>query len=159
MRSRSHTSTLSRRAADFPGLGLIGDEEYYRGSMFCCLTSWRFTRFLDKTTEGFFWPSSLDDSFLFGLKNTSAASVSVLVWRCDRAHGMGHLHICEDLINTEQYVHILEQHISCNLHQDHAKPHSARITSAWLRTQRVLDWPAVRICVRCTLEERENSVC
>ena len=80
---------------------------------------------------------------------------SVMVWGCVSAHGMGNLHICEGTINAERYIQVLEQHMlpskrrlfqgrPCLFQQDNAKPHSARVTTAWLRSKRVqvLDWPA-----------------
>uniref|UniRef100_A0A8C9ZKA5 Uncharacterized protein n=1 Tax=Sander lucioperca TaxID=283035 RepID=A0A8C9ZKA5_SANLU len=59
---------------------------------------------------------------------------SVMVWGGVSAHGKGNLHIREGTINAERYIQ-----------QDDAKPHSARVTTAWLRSKRVvwvLDWPA-----------------
>ena len=80
---------------------------------------------------------------------------SVMVWGCVSASGMGNLHICEGTINAERYIQVLEQHMlpskqrlfhgrPCLFQQDNAKPHSARLTTAWLRSKRVrvLDWPA-----------------
>ena len=80
---------------------------------------------------------------------------SVMVWGCISAQGMGNLHICEGTINAERYIQVLEQHMlpskqrlfhgrPCLFQQDNAKPHSARVTTAWLRSKRVrvLDWPA-----------------
>ena len=80
---------------------------------------------------------------------------SVMVWGCISAHGMGDLHICEGTIDAEAYVGILERHMlpsrrrlfpgtPCLFQQDNARPHSARVTTAWLRRHRVrvLDWPA-----------------
>uniref|UniRef100_A0AAR2IMB0 Tc1-like transposase DDE domain-containing protein n=1 Tax=Pygocentrus nattereri TaxID=42514 RepID=A0AAR2IMB0_PYGNA len=78
---------------------------------------------------------------------------SLMVWGCVSAHGMGNLHICEGTINAERYIQVLEQHMlpskqrlfqgcPCLFQQDNAKPHSARVTTAWLRSKRVLDWPA-----------------
>ncbi|KAL6463867.1 hypothetical protein MHYP_G00282580 [Metynnis hypsauchen] len=68
---------------------------------------------------------------------------------------MGNLHICEGTINAERYIQVLEQHMLpskkyllqgrlCLFQQDNAKPHSARVTTAWLHSKRVriLDWPA-----------------
>ena len=68
---------------------------------------------------------------------------------------MGDLHICEGTIDAEAYVGILERHMlpsrrrlfpgtPCLFQQDNARPHSARVTTAWLRRHRVrvLDWPA-----------------
>ena len=78
-----------------------------------------------------------------------------MVWGCISAQGMGNLHICEGTINAERYIQVLEQHMlpskqrlfhgrPCLFQQDNAKPHSARVTTAWLRSKRVqvLDWPA-----------------
>ena len=80
---------------------------------------------------------------------------SVMVWGCVSASGMGNLQICEGTINAERYIQVLEQHMlpskqclfhgrPCLFQQDNAKPHSARLTTAWLRSKRVrvLDWPA-----------------
>ena len=80
---------------------------------------------------------------------------SVMVWGCISSHGMGDLHFCEGNINAEKYIQILEQHMlpskqrlfhgrPCLFQQDNAKPHSARVTTAWLRSKRVqvLPWPA-----------------
>ena len=78
-----------------------------------------------------------------------------MVWGCISAQGMGNLHICEGTINAERYIQVLEQHMlpskqhlfhgrPCLFQQDNAKPHSARVTTAWLQSKRVqvLDWPA-----------------
>ena len=64
-------------------------------------------------------------------------------------------HICEGTIDLEAYVGVLERHMlpstqrlfpgtSCLFQQDNARPHSAGVTTAWLRRHRVhvLDWPA-----------------
>ncbi|KAL6458326.1 hypothetical protein MHYP_G00335560 [Metynnis hypsauchen] len=77
-----------------------------------------------------------------------------MVWGCVSAHGMGNLHICEGTINAERYIQVLKQHMlpskqrlfqghPCLFQQDNAKPHSACVTTAWLRSKRVrvLDWP------------------
>uniref|UniRef100_A0AAY5KL34 Tc1-like transposase DDE domain-containing protein n=1 Tax=Esox lucius TaxID=8010 RepID=A0AAY5KL34_ESOLU len=58
-------------------------------------------------------------------------------------------------INAEQNIQVLEQHMlpsrqcvfqgrPCLFQRDNAKPHSARITTAWLHSKRVwvLNWPA-----------------
>ncbi len=48
----------------------------------------------------------------------------------------------------ECYIKVLEQHMlpsrRCVFQQDNAKPHTADITTAWLRSRRVwgLNWPA-----------------
>ena len=65
------------------------------------------------------------------------------------------LHICEGTINVKKYILILEKHMMpskrrlfhgrpCLFQVDNAKPHSARVTTAWLHSKRVreLDWPA-----------------
>uniref|UniRef100_A0AAR2K5U3 Tc1-like transposase DDE domain-containing protein n=1 Tax=Pygocentrus nattereri TaxID=42514 RepID=A0AAR2K5U3_PYGNA len=80
---------------------------------------------------------------------------SLMVWGCVSAHGMSNMHICEGTINAKRYIQVLEQHMlpskqrlfqgrPCLFQQDNAKPHSARVTTAWLHSKRVrvLDWPA-----------------
>ena len=80
---------------------------------------------------------------------------SVMVWGCVSAHGIGNLPICEGYINAEMFIQVLEQHMlpckqrlfqgrPCLFQQNNAKPHSQRVTTAWLRSKRVqvLDWPA-----------------
>ncbi len=70
-------------------------------------------------------------------------------------YGMGSLHVLEGTMNAERYRKVLEQHMlpsrrrlfqgrSCVFQQDNAKPHTAAITTAWLRTRRVwvLNCPA-----------------
>ena len=71
-------------------------------------------------------------------------------------HDMGDLHICEDTIDAEDNVGILERHMlpsrqlfpgtPCQFQQDNARPHSAKVTTAWLHRHkvRVLEWPACR---------------
>ncbi len=57
-------------------------------------------------------------------------------------------------MNAERYIKVLEQHMlpsrwrlfqgrPCVFQQDNAKPHTAAITTAWLRSRRVrmLNWP------------------
>ncbi len=71
------------------------------------------------------------------------------------AYGMGSLHVLEGTMNAERYIKVLEQHMlpsrrrlfqgrPCVFQQDNAKPHTAVITTAWLRSRRVrvLNWPA-----------------
>ncbi len=61
----------------------------------------------------------------------------------------------EGTMNAERYIKVLEQHMPpsrrclfqgrlCVFQQDNAKPHTAAITTAWLRSRRVrvLNWPA-----------------
>ncbi len=80
---------------------------------------------------------------------------SLMVWGCISAYGMGSLHVLEGTMNAERYIKVLEQHMlpsrwrlfqgrSCVFQQDNAKPHTAAITTAWLRSRRVrvLNWPA-----------------
>ena len=77
-------------------------------------------------------------------------SASMMVWGCISAHGMGDLHICEDTIDAEAYVEILERHMllsrppgtPCLFQQDNARPHSARVTTLCLT-----GLPAVQICL------------
>ncbi len=76
-----------------------------------------------------------------------------MVWRCISAYGMGSLYVLEGTMNAERYIKILYklpskwrlfQGRSCVLQQDNAKPLTAAITTAWLRSRRVhvLNWPA-----------------
>ncbi len=80
---------------------------------------------------------------------------SLMVWGCIGAYGMGSLHVLEGTMNAERYIKVLEQHMlpsrwclfqgrPCVFQQDNAKPHTAAITTAWLRGRRVwvLNWPA-----------------
>ncbi len=78
-----------------------------------------------------------------------------MAWGCISAYGMGSLHVLEGTMNAERYIKVLEQHMlpsrrhlfkgrPCVFQQDNAKPHTAAITTAWLRRRRVqvLNWPA-----------------
>ncbi len=80
---------------------------------------------------------------------------SLMVWGCISAYGMGSLHVLEGTMNAERYIKVLEQQMlpsrwrvfqgrPCVFQQDNAKPHTAAITTAWLRSRRVqvLNWPA-----------------
>ncbi len=80
---------------------------------------------------------------------------SLMVWGYISAYGMGSLHVLEGTMNAESYIKFLEQHMlpsrrrlfqrrPCVFQQDNAKPHTAGITTAWLRSRRVwvLNWPA-----------------
>lgn len=84
------------------------------------------------------------------------------VLSCVNAHGKGNLHFCDDNINAEKYIEILEQHTlssswhlfqgqPCIFQQDNDKPFSAGITKAWLWKKRVLvmDWPTSK-CLEST---------
>ncbi len=74
--------------------------------------------------------------------------VTTLVWGCISAYCMGSLHVLEGTMNAEWYIKVLEQHMLPSrrrvFQQDNAKPHTAAITTAWLRSRRVrvLNWPA-----------------
>ena len=105
-----------------------------------------------------FWEKRTSDSTCQRLKRPPRLlkkPASVMVWGCISAHGMGNLHICEGTIDVEAYAGILERHMlpsrwwlfwgtPCLFQQDNARPRSARVATAWLRTHRVrvLDWPA-----------------
>ncbi len=80
---------------------------------------------------------------------------SLMVWGCMSACGMGSLHIWKGTINPERYIQVLEQHMlpsrrrlfqgrPCIFQHDNARPHTASITTSWLRRRRilVLKWPA-----------------
>ncbi len=80
---------------------------------------------------------------------------SLMVWGCMSACGMGSLHIWKGTINAERYIQVLEQHMlpsrrrlfqgrPCLFKHDNARPHTASITTSWLRRRRirVLKWPA-----------------
>ncbi len=79
----------------------------------------------------------------------------LMVWGCISVYGMGSLHVLEGTMNAERYIKVLEKHMvpsrrhlfqgrPCVFQQDNAKPHTAAITTAWLRSRRVrvLNWPA-----------------
>ena len=81
--------------------------------------------------------------------------VSICVWGCMAASGVGPLHVVDGTINAERYVQILGQHLPSvrrdlfqnrpfTFQQNNARPHSARLTTAWLRGRRIkpLPWPA-----------------
>ncbi len=73
---------------------------------------------------------------------------SLMVWGCISAYSMGSLHVLEGTVNADRYIKVLEQHMllsrQCVFNQDKAKPQTAAITTAWLRSRRVrvLNWPA-----------------
>ncbi len=73
---------------------------------------------------------------------------SLMVWGCISAYGMASLHVLEDTMYAERYIKVLEQHMLPSrrrlFQQDNAKPHTAAITTARLRSRRVrvLNWPA-----------------
>ncbi len=87
--------------------------------------------------------------------NPSCYQASLMVWGCMSACGMGSLHIWKGTINAERYIQVLEQHMlpsrrrlfqgrPCIFQHDNARPHTASITTSWLRRRRirVLKWPA-----------------
>ncbi len=72
----------------------------------------------------------------------------LMVWGCISAYGMGSLHVLEGTMNAEKYIKVLEQHMlpsrrrlfqgrHCTFQQDNAKPHTAAITTAWLRSTHI----------------------
>ncbi len=75
----------------------------------------------------------------------------LMVWGCISAYGIDSLHVLEGTMNAEKYINILEQHMLPSrwrvFQQDNAKPHTAAVTTAWLRSGRVrvLNWPVVQI--------------
>ncbi len=83
---------------------------------------------------------------------SSAFSSKARVHKCIR---YGQLACLEGTMNAERYIKVLEQHMlpsrqclfqgrPCLFQQDNAKPHTAAITTAWLRSRRVRvpNWPA-----------------
>ncbi len=107
---------------------------------------------------------------------------SLMVWGCMSACGMPSLHIWKGTINAERYIQVLEQHMlpsrrrlfqgrPCIFQHDNARPHTASITTSWLRRRRirVLKWPACspdlspieniwRIIKRKTQQRRPKTV-
>lgn len=78
-----------------------------------------------------------------------------MVWRYASADGiMGHLHICEGIMHTERYIQVLE-HPDDVFFRDvpvysSKTGHSARITTAWLRSKECgyqTGLPAVHTCL------------
>ncbi len=76
-------------------------------------------------------------------------SASLMVWECISAYGMDSLHVLYyGTKNAERYIKVLEQHVLPSrgrvFQEANAKPHTAAITTAWLRRRivRVLNWPA-----------------
>ncbi len=73
---------------------------------------------------------------------------SLMVWGCISAYSMGSLYVLKGTMNAEKYIKVLKQHMLPSrwrvFQQDNAKPHTAAITTAWLRSRRVwvLNWPA-----------------
>ncbi len=94
------------------------------------------------------------ETFQHVIAYSSKASISD-VRGCIWAYGMGSLHVLEGTMNAERYIKVLEQHMlpsrwclfqgrPCVFKQDNATTHTADITTAWLRSIRVLvlNWPA-----------------
>ncbi len=84
---------------------------------------------------------------------SSKASISDGMGVHISAYGMGSLHVLEGTMNAERYINVLEQHMlpsrqrlfqgrPCVFQQDNTKPHTTAITTAWLRSRRVQNWPA-----------------
>ncbi len=82
------------------------------------------------------------------MQKGSSKPASLMVWGCISAYGMGSLHVLEGTMNAKRYIKVLEQHMLPSrwrlFQQDNVKPHTAAITTAWLRSRRVrvLSWPA-----------------
>ncbi len=96
---------------------------------------------------------------------------SLMVWGYINAY-MGSLHVLEGTMNTERYIKVLEQQMlpsrwrlfwgkPCVFQQDNAKPHTAAITTAWLRSRRVRvwNWPACSPDFPDRLSPIENIWC
>lgn len=94
-----------------------------------------------------------DDPSCYGARIQKPSSV--MVWGCMAASGVGDLHFCDGTVKAQDYIAILEEHLQrskrklfgCRpsiYQQDNARPHTARITTAWFRSKRVnvLPWPA-----------------
>lgn len=67
-------------------------------------------------------------------------------WNGGAWHGMGNLHICESLIDAEQYIQyysdgIFFQGSPCLAQQENAKLHSANFTTPCLHSKSVGNWP------------------
>lgn len=71
-----------------------------------------------------------------------------MVWGCIGVYGGGSLHVLEGIMYADRYIKVLEQHMlpfrrflfqgrPCVFQQDNVKPHTAAITTAWLRSRRV----------------------
>ncbi len=111
------------------------------------VSKWKSVLWSDESKFYIIWklrgrrPSSVLSAF------SSKASISDGMG-CISAYGMGSLHVLEGTMNAERYIKVLEQHMLPSrrrlFQQDHAKPHTAAITTAWLRSRRVrvLNWPA-----------------
>ncbi len=91
---------------------------------------------------------------------------SLMVWGCISVYGRGSLHVLEGTMNAERYIKVLEQHMlpsrwslfqgrPCAFQQDNAKPHTAAIPTAWLRSIRVRCW--IRSACSPDLSPIENN--
>ncbi len=71
----------------------------------------------------------------------------LMIWGCIRAYVWAAC-ILEGTLNAGRYIKILEHHMLPSrwhvFQQDNAKPHTAAITTAWIRNRRVqvVNWPA-----------------
>ncbi len=81
-------------------------------------------------------------------KHSIQNPASRMVWEGISAYTMGSLHDLEDTMNAERFIQVLEQHMlpsrwhlfhgrPCVFQLNNAKPHTAAITTAWLRSRRV----------------------
>ncbi len=82
-------------------------------------------------------------------QRTVQKPASLMVWGCMSACGMGSLHIWKGTISAERYIQVPEQHMlpsrrrlfqgrPCIFQHDNARPHTASITTSWLRRRRHL---------------------
>ncbi len=100
----------------------------------------------------FYGQTSPDLTFLLGdlpacYQRSVQKPVSLMVWGCISAYGLGSLLVLEGTMNAERYIKVLKQHMLLSrrrvFQQDKANPHTAAITIAWLHSRRVrvLNWP------------------
>lgn len=82
--------------------------------------------------------------------------VSVMVWGCMSAQGVGALHIVDGTVNADKYIGILENHLLPTIRdverrnveyifqQDGAPCHTAKKTKAWMEENEVnlMEWPS-----------------
>lgn len=87
-------------------------------------------------------------------KATVKYPTKVMMWSVMSAKGAGRLHVVEGMMNTEQYVHVLNTRLLAQVRdwfpgsrftfmQDGAPCHTSKVSMAWLRRNNipVLDWP------------------
>ena len=154
MQSKSHSSTTPRNAVDFSGPELICDGLMTSGKVFCGLTSRHFKLFLENVDVVSSGPKRkrtirtvMDAKFKSQHLWWYGAVLVPVAW--------GTCTSVKAPLMLKGYIQVLEQHMlpskqrlfhgrPCLFQQDNAKPHSACLTTAWLRSKRVrvLDWPA-----------------